>query len=48
MNDQFRDTSAFLSGRGHPMFQPTDARSGLTPADTRRFGNGVVRLRYTR
>ncbi|QUQ71256.1 dihydrofolate reductase family protein [Kutzneria sp. CA-103260] len=37
-----------LIGRGHPMFQPTDARSSLTLADTRSFGNGVVRLRYTR
>jgi dihydrofolate reductase len=37
-----------LIGRGKPLFQPSDARTGLRLAQTRPFGNGVVLLRYTR
>jgi dihydrofolate reductase len=37
-----------LIGRGRPMFQPVDGRTGLALADVLTFGNGVVRLRYAR
>jgi dihydrofolate reductase len=37
-----------LIGRGRPMFQPTDARSSLSLASVRTFGNGVVRMGYAR
>jgi dihydrofolate reductase len=37
-----------LIGRGKPMFQPSDVRTGLRLAGTRVFGNGVVLLRYQR
>jgi len=36
-----------LIGRGTPLFKPSDSRTPLTLAETRTFGNGVVRLRYT-
>lgn len=36
-----------LLGRGTPLFKPSDSRTPLTLAETRTFGNGVVRLRYT-
>ncbi len=35
-------------GRGRPLFQASDARFGLRLVETRRFGNGVVLLRYQR
>jgi dihydrofolate reductase len=35
-------------GRGKPLFQPTDAKIDLRLAESRRFGNGVVLLRYER
>lgn len=35
-------------GRGHPFFPPSDARIHLRLLETRRFGNGVVMLRYER
>lgn len=37
-----------LLGQGTPMFKPAESRTALTLAETRTFGNGVVRLRYTR
>lgn len=37
-----------LIGRGRPMFHAADERIGLTLASARTFGNGVVRLSYTR
>jgi dihydrofolate reductase len=37
-----------LLGRGHPLFQPSDAKLDLRLAETRTFGNGVVLLRYQR
>ena len=36
-----------LLGQGTPLFKPADNRAALTLAETRTFGNGVVRLRYT-
>ena len=33
-------------GQGQPMFQPSDTRIPLHLVETRRFGNGVVLLRY--
>ena len=33
-------------GRGKPLFAPSDARTNLRLLETRRFGNGVVLLRY--
>lgn len=35
-----------LIGRGTPLFRDTDIRTSLSLAETRRFGNGVVMLRY--
>ena len=35
-------------GQGTPMFKPSEARQSLQLAETRRFGNGVVLLRYER
>jgi dihydrofolate reductase len=35
-------------GGGRPLFPPGEARRPLALAETRRFGNGVVLLRYTR
>ncbi|WP_327177245.1 dihydrofolate reductase family protein [Streptomyces sp. NBC_01335] len=35
-----------LIGRGTPLFRDTDTRTSLSLAETRRFGNGVVMLRY--
>ncbi len=35
-----------LIGRGTPLFKPTDSRTPLSLAETRKFGNGVVLLRY--
>lgn len=35
-------------GRGHPLFPPSDDRIHLRLIETRRFGNGVVMLRYER
>jgi dihydrofolate reductase len=35
-------------GRGKPLFQAADARIDLQLAETRRFGSGVVLLRYQR
>jgi dihydrofolate reductase len=37
-----------LIGRGKPLFQETDAHSDLRLVETKRFGNGVVMLRYER
>jgi dihydrofolate reductase len=37
-----------LIGKGRPLFQPLDAKVRLALAETRRFGNGVVLLRYER
>lgn len=37
-----------LIGRGKPLFRETDAVTPLTLTSTRRFGNGVVLLRYDR
>lgn len=37
-----------LLGRGRPLFRPSDMRTDLVLAETRRFGNGVVLLRYER
>jgi dihydrofolate reductase len=37
-----------LIGRGKPLFEPSDSRTGLRLAETRAFGNGVVLLRYGR
>jgi dihydrofolate reductase len=37
-----------ILGRGRPLFQPSDKREGLRLVETRRFGNGVVMLRYER
>ena len=36
-----------LIGRGKPMFQPSDGRAELRLTESRRFGNGVVLLRYS-
>jgi len=36
-----------LLGRGTPLFKPSDSLTALRLAETRTFGNGVVRLRYT-
>jgi dihydrofolate reductase len=33
-------------GAGHPLFPPAQRRLPLTLVDTRRFGNGVVLLKY--
>ena len=35
-----------LIGRGTPLFKPTDSRTPLSLVETRKFGNGVVLLRY--
>jgi dihydrofolate reductase len=35
-------------GEGRPLFRPSDTRITLRLAETRRFGNGVVLLRYQR
>ncbi|MEU1086706.1 dihydrofolate reductase family protein [Streptomyces sp. NPDC005576] len=35
-----------LIGRGTPLFRSTDTRTSLRLLETRRFGNGVVLLRY--
>ena len=35
-------------GRGNPLFRPSDVRVDLDLVETRRFGNGVVLLRYAR
>ena len=35
-------------GRGKPLFRASDAKISLELAETRTFGNGVVRLRYQR
>jgi dihydrofolate reductase len=37
-----------LIGRGKPTFQPYDGRTELQLTESRRFGNGVVLLRYHR
>ncbi|MGZ4661577.1 MAG: hypothetical protein ACXVYB_09885 [Arthrobacter sp.] len=37
-----------LIGNGKPLFRPLDAKVQLGLAETRRFGNGVVLLRYKR
>jgi dihydrofolate reductase len=37
-----------LVGRGKPLFQESDAMTGLLLVGTRTFGNGVVLLRYLR
>ncbi|HEY9473269.1 MAG TPA: dihydrofolate reductase family protein, partial [Mycobacteriales bacterium] len=37
-----------LIGRGKPLFQSSDTRTGLRLAETRTFGNEVVLLRYQR
>ncbi|MGY5125307.1 dihydrofolate reductase family protein [Streptomyces nigrescens] len=37
-----------LIGRGKPLFQASDARTGLELAGTRTFGTGVVLLHYRR
>ncbi|QDY90955.1 dihydrofolate reductase [Arthrobacter sp. UKPF54-2] len=36
-----------LLGQGTPLFKSAESRTALTLAETRTFGNGVVRLRYT-
>jgi dihydrofolate reductase len=36
----------FVIGQGKPMFQPSDTRIPLHLVETRRFGNGVVLVRY--
>jgi dihydrofolate reductase len=47
--DEFRlYVHPIVIGRGRPLFQPSDARIGLRPVETRTFGNGVVLLRYQR
>ena len=33
-------------GRGRPLFQPSDDRSGLSLKESKTFGNGVLLLRY--
>lgn len=35
-----------LLGRGKPLFKPAEGRTAMALAETRRFGNGVVLLRY--
>lgn len=35
-----------LIGRGTPLFRDTDTRTNLSLVETRRFGSGVVLLRY--
>jgi dihydrofolate reductase len=35
-------------GKGKPLFQPSDATINLRLVESRRFGNGVVLLRYQR
>ncbi len=35
-------------GQGKPLFQASDTKINLHPAETRTFGNGVVLLRYQR
>jgi dihydrofolate reductase len=37
-----------LLGRGRPLFQPSEAPTGLRLLETRTFGNGVVLLRHER
>ncbi|MGW1407697.1 dihydrofolate reductase family protein [Streptomyces sp. NPDC002403] len=37
-----------LIGRGKPLFPASAVRTGLRPAGSREFGNGVVLLRYDR
>jgi dihydrofolate reductase len=37
-----------LIGRGRPLFTPSDARTELRLRETKRFGNGVVLVRYER
>ncbi|MCB5272931.1 Dihydrofolate reductase [Arthrobacter sp. SO5] len=45
--DEFRIyVHPVLIGRGKPLFQETDATTGLRLLESRTFGNGVVLLRY--
>jgi dihydrofolate reductase len=37
-----------LIGQGRPLFQPAEAKRALRLTETRRFGSGVVMLRYMR
>jgi len=37
-----------IIGKGKPLFQPSDAMIDLRLVESRRFGNGVVLLRYQR
>jgi dihydrofolate reductase len=47
--DEFRlYFNPVILGRGKPMFQPADRTVELRLVETRRFGNGVVLLRYDR
>jgi dihydrofolate reductase len=47
--DEFRIyVHPVLIGQGRPLFRPSDAKVDLRLVETRRFGNGVVLLRYQR